>query len=125
MAWTDPPAGTRGFMLVMEDPDAPSGTFVHWVLHGIDGSRRDLPEGVGPDQRDLAAGQGVNGFGNLHYDGPQPPRGHGPHHYHIRLLALDVDRLDIAEQATLDEIRVAARPHALGTAELIGVYELC
>src|SRR5438552_4590883 len=87
LEWRDAPPGTKSFALVVEDPDAPNGTFRHWALYNISGNRDDLPEGVG------GADLGVNDFGHRRYDGPRPPKGDGKHHYHFRIAALDVEKL--------------------------------
>jgi Raf kinase inhibitor-like YbhB/YbcL family protein len=118
LTWQDPPAGTRSFALVVEDPDAPSGTFRHWGIYDIDAETRQLPEGAaGP----FAAA--VNDNGRQGYGGPRPPKGHGPHHYHFRLMALDTERLDLPPSARVADISRAAQPHLLGEAVLTGIYE--
>ena len=69
-------------------------------------------------------GQGVNDFGNAHYDGPQPPKGHGAHHYHFRLAAVDVPKLDLPSGAKAEQqVWRVARPHIVAEAELVGTYE--
>jgi hypothetical protein len=117
LRWGEPPQGTKSFALVVDDPDAPSGTFRHWGVF-------DIPASV----RSIGAGQKVgtevaNDFGTPGYGGPCPPPGHGPHHYHFKLFALDVDKLDLSSTATIAEIESAAEKHALGRAELAGTYE--
>src|SRR5690606_5678044 len=87
LRWSGAPAGTRSFLLVVEDPDAPRGVFRHWAVYDIVAERTELPEGTAGPERFR---QGVNDFGNDRYDGPRPPKGHGIHHYHFRLSALDV-----------------------------------
>jgi Raf kinase inhibitor-like YbhB/YbcL family protein len=119
LAWNDPPAGTKSFALIVEDPDAPSGTFRHWAIYDIEPERMTLPEGARID----FARCGINDFGDDHYDGPQPPRGHGVHHYHFRLAALDVETLGVPTRAKVAEIWKAAKPHVLAEAELIGTFE--
>lgn len=121
LRWTDPPAEAKSFMLVMEDPDAPSGTFRHWAVHGINPNQSELREGIGAEIP--ARRQAVNDFGRPRYDGPQPPRGHGVHHYHFRLAALDVANLDIPPDATVEQAWSAAQPHVVDEAELVGVFE--
>lgn len=119
LQWSDAPAQTRSFALMVEDPDAPSGTFRHWGVYDIDGSMDGLPEGV-------SAGdfpQALNDAGRARYDGPKPPRGSGIHHYHFRLAALDVANLDIGGRASVADVWKAAEPHVLAEAELIGTYE--
>ena len=120
LAWKDAPQGTKSFLLVVEDPDAPRGVFRHWALYDIPAGRDTLPEGSGTEE---GAGQGVNDFGNAQYDGPQPPKGHGVHHYHFRLSALDVERLESGGQTSIAELLERARPHMIATAELVGTYE--
>jgi Raf kinase inhibitor-like YbhB/YbcL family protein len=119
LRWTDPPAQTKSFMLVMEDPDAPRGVFRHWAIHGINPQQTELREGIGMDGRR----QAVNDFGRPGYDGPQPPRGHGVHHYHFKLWALDVANLDAPPDASVEQTSNAARPHVVGQAELVGLFE--
>ncbi|MGK9170182.1 YbhB/YbcL family Raf kinase inhibitor-like protein [Inquilinus limosus] len=123
LVWKDPPAGTKSFMLVVEDPDAPSGTFRHWGLYEIDANRDRLPEGVTAGAKTESLGHGVNDFGNPHYDGPQPPKGHGVHHYHFRLAALDVETLHCDRKAKITGVLDAAKPHVIAEAELVGTYE--
>lgn len=115
--WGDPPQGTRSFALVMDDPDAPGGTFRHWGVFDIPSSARSLggAQKVGTEVE--------NDFGKPGYGGPCPPKGHGPHHYHFRLFALDVDRLDVSPRAKVADVEQAAEKHAVGEGELIGTYE--
>lgn len=123
LAWSGAPAGTKSFALVVEDPDAPRGTFRHWGVFNIPADRDRLPESIetGPAARPLRFAR--NDFGNARYDGPQPPRGHGVHHYHFRLMALDVPSLAIPGDAGVEAIRREAGKHSLAEAEVIGVYE--
>jgi Raf kinase inhibitor-like YbhB/YbcL family protein len=114
LAWGEPPAGTKSFALVVDDPDAPNSTFRHWGAYNIPASARSLAGSF-----DVA----VNDFGKPGYGGPCPPEGHGPHHYHFKLFALDADRLDLAAGAKVVEVEQQAERHALGRAELIGLYE--
>jgi Raf kinase inhibitor-like YbhB/YbcL family protein len=117
LAWSEPAQGTKSFALIVDDPDAPSGLFRHWGAY-------DIPPGT----RTLAAGQAVgkqaiNGFGKPGYGGPCPPRGHGPHHYHFKLYALDVDTLDVPANSKIEDVESAAQRHTIGRGELIGTYE--
>jgi Raf kinase inhibitor-like YbhB/YbcL family protein len=121
LEWHDAPAGTKSFVLLVEDPDAPRGLFRHWVAYDISAGMPGLHEGDGRRSSDLH--QGANDFGNLSYDGPQPPEGHGLHHYHFRLVALDTDHLDVEAEDRADTIWAAAQPHVLAEAELVGLYE--
>jgi Raf kinase inhibitor-like YbhB/YbcL family protein len=122
LEWRDAPPETRSFVLLVEDPDAPSGVFRHWAMSNIPASETGLPEGVSGQGRG-GAGEGVNGFGNARYDGPQPPKGHGPHHYHFRLAALDVPQLNISASAKAEDVWTKAQPHIIGEAEVVAVYE--
>jgi Raf kinase inhibitor-like YbhB/YbcL family protein len=117
LAWTAPPPGTRSMAITMEDPDAPRGTFVHWIGWGLDPGLRELPEGAAPPF------EGRNGFGRVGYAGPCPPPGHGPHHYVVRLHAL-AEPLDLEPGAArIDELREAVAVRLLQAAELVGTYE--
>lgn len=115
--WGEPPPGTKGFALVVDDPDAPSGTFRHWGVYDIPASARS----IGGSQK---IGTEVhNDFGKPGYGGPCPPPGHGVHHYHFKLFALDTDKLGLAPNAKVVDVEQAARRHALGQGELVGTYE--
>jgi Raf kinase inhibitor-like YbhB/YbcL family protein len=122
LEWRDAPPETQSFVLIVEDPDAPSGTFRHWAMYNIPAGETGLPEGASGQGRS-GAGEGVNGFRNTRYDGPQPPKGHGPHHYHFRLAALDAERLDMPASAKAEDIWAKAQPHIIAEAEMIGVHE--
>lgn len=121
LAWTSPPAGTKAFALVCDDPDAPSGLWVHWVLWGVPPTAGTLPEGVKQDPT-LGDGsrQGRNDFGKLGYNGPCPPRGK-PHRYFCRLYALDAAP-SLEPGATRQQLLDAIKGHTLGQAELMGRY---
>ena len=119
LVWDDVPEGTKSLVLVVEDHDAPIGTVTHWVVFDIDPGLRELPEGLGADQ----ARQGLNDMGHANYDGPKPPKGHGPHRYHFRLAALDVASLDFSGEPASNDVKKAARGHVLAEIELIGTYE--
>ena len=120
--WSEPPPATKSLALIVEDPDAPGGTFRHWGVYNIDAEARQLPEGAGDAVRGKRFDTTVNDFGEPGYCGPKPPRGHGPHHYHFKLVALDVDRLDLAPSAHVDAIWSAARGHIVGQTELVATY---
>jgi len=117
LRWGEPPAGTRSFALVIDDPDAPSGTFRHWGVFDIPASARSIGGGqhVGTEV--------TNDFGKPGYGGPCPPKGHGPHHYHFKLFALDVERLGVSPGATVVDVENAAQKHAIAQGELVGTYE--
>lgn len=113
LQWSDPPAGTRSLALIVDDPDAPSGTFGHWGAYNIPASARSVP---------ASAPKAINDFGKSGYGAPCPPKGHGPHHYRFKLLALDADRLDLSNPKVAD-LETAAGKHMIGRAQLTGVYE--
>ena len=117
LSWGEPPQGTKSFALVIDDPDAPSGTFRHWGMYDIPANTRSLAPGqsIGPEA--------VNDFGKTGYGGPCPPKGHGPHHYHFKLFALDVDKLRLSPNPKIVDVENAARQHMIGQAELVGTYE--
>jgi len=121
LRWGSPPEGTRSFALVCDDPDAPSGTFVHWVLFNLPPDLRELPPGV-PADADLPGGvrQGTNGLGRIGYLGPSPPAGR-PHRYFFRLYALDT-RLGLPAGATREQLLAAMRDHQLAEGRVFGVY---
>lgn len=117
LARGEPPPGTNSFAIVVDDPGAPSGLFRHWGAY-------DIP----PATRAIAAGQSIgkqaiNGFGKPGFGGPCPPKGHGLHHYHFKLYALDVGTLDVPANAKVEDVEAAAQRHAIGRGELIGTYE--
>jgi Raf kinase inhibitor-like YbhB/YbcL family protein len=122
LSWSEPPAGTKSFALIVDDPDAPSGTFRHWAAYNIPASTRGLPAGAGNEAAgDIAQAQ--NDFGRPGYGGACPPSGHGTHHYRFKLFALDADKLDLPPGATVQQVEAAAAKHHLGQAELTGTYE--
>lgn len=121
LTWSAPPSGTRSLAMIVEDPDAPGGTFIHWVMYRIPPSTTELSAGV-PRQAELSDGarQGRNSFRRVGYGGPCPPAG-SPHHYHFRLFALDTS-LELTSGASASELRSAMNGHILGQTELIGLY---
>ncbi|HTU66067.1 MAG TPA: YbhB/YbcL family Raf kinase inhibitor-like protein [Steroidobacteraceae bacterium] len=121
--WHGAPLDTRSFALIVEDPDAPKGTFRHWAAYDIPGDAVLLDEGAGSDQQGAALKMARNDFGDVRYDGPQPPPGHGVHHYHFRLFALDTAELDLPADASAQQVLAAAEAHALAQAETVGTFE--
>jgi len=121
LSWNAPPAGTQSFALIMDDPDAPVGTWVHWVLYDVPANVLELPEGVAKDEQ-LSSGarQGRNDFGKIGYGGPCPPGGK-PHRYFFKLYALDI-KLGLRASATKADVERAMKGHILAQAELIGKY---
>jgi len=122
LRWSGAPSGTRSFVILCDDPDAPRGTWTHWAAFDIGPDTGRLRESYPKGSRVDYVRQAVTDFGRTGYGGPCPPRGHGVHHYHFRLLALDVERLDLPTRATFEDVVEAAEPHALARAELIGTY---
>ena len=116
LTWTDAPGGTRSIALIVDDPDAPRGTFTHWLAWGIDPGAGGLGEG------EAAPIEGRNGFGETGYRGPCPPPGHGPHRYFFRLHAVEEqpELAPGADKAALERVLAAL---TLAVAELIGTYE--
>jgi len=120
LQWSDPPAGTRSLALIMEDPDAPGGIWVHWVLYNLPAGARSLPAAVPPDAtRPDGSRQGKNSWPRLGYGGPCPPA--GIHRYVFRLYALDTV-LDLAAGASKEQVLQAMQGHVLAQAELTGIY---
>jgi Raf kinase inhibitor-like YbhB/YbcL family protein len=117
LSWGDPPQGTKSFALVVDDPDAPGGTFRHWGAYDIPANTRSIAAGQ------TAGSQAMNDFGKPGYGGPCPPKGHGPHHYHFKLFALNVDRLVTGANPKIADVERAATQRAVGRAELVGTYE--
>lgn len=120
LSWSDPPEKTQSFALIMDDPDAPMGTWVHWVIYNIPATARSLPEGI-PTNADLPDGsrQGRNSWRRIGYGGPCPPS--GSHRYFFKLYALDT-ALTLASGATKEELLQAMEGHILAQAELMGRY---
>jgi len=118
LVWEEVPPGVRSFALIAEDPDAPSGNFVHWVVYDLPPDTTQLPESAAlPDGAQL----GKNHYGTESYRGPCPPPGK-PHRYYFRLYALD-STLGLAGGATADEVRNAMRDHVLAEAETMGTWQ--
>jgi Raf kinase inhibitor-like YbhB/YbcL family protein len=125
IGWSGAPKEAKTFALICDDPDAPSGTWVHWVIYNIPASATQLPEGLSKTDVVSAAGnakQGVNDFRKVGYGGPCPPQGHGVHHYHFKLYALDKE-LNLRPGATKRQLEDAMRGHVVAQAELIGTFE--
>lgn len=114
LAWNGLPEGTASLALLVDDPDAPGGTFTHWLAWGIDPAAGTLAEGASPP------GEGLNGFGEVGYRGPCPPRG-GPHRYVFRLYALDAPA-GLLRGADLAAFQAALVGRVIGTVELVGTY---
>jgi len=119
--WTVPPAGTRGYVIIADDPDAPVGIWVHWVIYNVPLDLRGLSEGVPAEEQVLdGAMQGLNDFKRVGYGGPCPPPGK-PHRYFFKLYALD-SVLDLRPRATKAQVLDACKGHILAEAQLMGRY---
>ena len=113
-AVTDPPPETKSFAIIMDDPDAPKGTFTHWLAYDIPADGDALKATAGKTLK--------NGFGRQGYGGPCPPPGHGSHRYYFTVYALDVPALDV-EGGSRDDLESALKGHTLAKARLMGRYE--
>lgn len=120
LEWSGPPSGTESFALIADDPDAPAGTWVHWVIYDLPAETRGLPEGV-PAEDHLTSGgvQGINSWPKTGYGGPCPPS--GTHRYFFRLYALDV-ALGADPGLGKVELLAAMEGHLLAEAQLVGTY---
>ena len=122
LAWSGAPAGTKSFALIADDPDAPMGTWVHWVVYDLPPTTGTLGENTTPSSG-LPDGskQGVNDFLKIGYGGPCPPPGK-PHHYHFKIYALDTV-VNLKSGATKKELLKAMSGHVLAEGQLIGTYQ--
>lgn len=122
LAWSEIPAGTQSLALISDDPDAPRGTWVHWVLYNLPAHLFGLPENI-PNDKTLAlangGAQGKNDFQKIGYGGPCPPK--GTHRYYFKLYALD-SSLALPSGATQRQVLEAMKGHVLAEAELMGTY---
>ncbi len=121
VSWKGIPAGTKSIALIMDDPDAPGGTFVHWVLYNMPAKTLKLPEGM-PHNQTLEDGsmQDMTGFGRPGYGGPCPPPGK-PHRYYFKVYALDI-KINLPPGASKNQLESSMNGHILASGELIGKY---
>jgi len=121
LAWTEPPTGTQSFAIIVDDPDAPMGTWVHWVVYNIPASTRELEENM-PNILELNNGimQGFTSAGTLGYHGPCPPS--GTHRYFFKLYALDTT-LSLPAKTDKEKLLAAMDGHILANAELMGTFK--
>jgi len=111
-------------VIIVDDPDAPIGTFTHWVAWNIPPAE-EIPEGIPKEkvvETPIKVIQGRNDFGRIGYNGPCPPRGHGVHHYHFKVYVLDTT-LDLKPGASKRELEKAMEGHVIQFGELVGLYE--
>ncbi|HMF87251.1 MAG TPA: YbhB/YbcL family Raf kinase inhibitor-like protein [Gemmatimonadaceae bacterium] len=124
LEWSNAPAGTKSFAVTMYDPDAPTGSgWWHWVMYNIPASTTGLVAGAG-NNRNAPSGsvQGTTDFGTKGYGGPCPPTGDKPHHYHITVFALKVDKIDVPGNATAAMVGYNLNANKLATARVTGLY---
>jgi Raf kinase inhibitor-like YbhB/YbcL family protein len=120
LQWRGTPQGAQSLALIVDDPDAPHGTFTHWLLWDIPPTQNALAEGWRPGSLGKS---GRTDFDKVGYGGPMPPPGHGPHRYFFRLYALDRPELGLREGASRAEVERAMEGHVLATAEWMGRFE--
>lgn len=121
LAWGDVPANTQSIAVLCDDPDAPAGDWVHWVLFNLAPETRALPENVARDAKlPGPAVQGLNDYGLAGYDGPCPPRGQ-KHRYHFKVFALDA-RLPLDAKARKKDLLAAMKGHVLAQGDLMATY---
>jgi Raf kinase inhibitor-like YbhB/YbcL family protein len=122
LSWNEPPAGTQSFALIVDDPDAPMGTWVHWVLFNIPAGRRSLEEDLPVTGKNIdpeAIFVGKNSSGKIGYDGPCPPS--GTHRYYFKLYALDT-LISLLPGATKEQVLREMEGHILAQGELMGTF---
>ena len=121
LEWTGVPKSGKTIALIADDPDAPSGTFVHWVLYNLPADGLGLIENTPPTERLKGGGmQGKNDFGEIGYGGPCPPS--GTHRYFFKIYALDAE-LSLKAGATKAEVENAMQGHIVAQGQLMGTYE--
>ncbi len=122
LIWEDPPSQVKSFVIIVDDPDAPLGTWVHWVIYNIPAYIRSLPEGVAQIPKlENGAVQGKNDFNNYGYGGPCPPPGK-PHRYFFKLYAIDTT-LNLSPGATKDQVIEAMKNHVIEKTEFFGLFK--
>ena len=120
--WEGAPKETKSFVLIMEDPDAPIGTFIHWVIYDIPSNATSLPENIAKkEQIENGAKQGRNDFGRIGYGGPCPPPGPA-HRYFFILRALDVPTINLKPGATKSQVENSVKGHILAETKFFGKY---
>jgi len=119
--WSGQPSNTKSFVLIMDDPDAPVGTFTHWIVYDIPASQTSLQENFPKRSEVRSIKQGINDFGRVGYGGPCPPRGH-THKYYIKVYALDVESLGLRPGATRREVESKMQGHVIGQGQTMGRY---
>ncbi|WFO76394.1 YbhB/YbcL family Raf kinase inhibitor-like protein [Desulfurococcaceae archaeon MEX13E-LK6-19] len=115
------PPSAKSLVLIMYDPDAPGGTFYHWIMYNIEPKNMSLPENIPPEPETPYGLQGINDFNKIGYSGPCPPPGLGTHRYYILVLALDT-KLDLEPGASKEEVINALKNHVIAYGYYMGVY---
>ena len=121
--WSGVPEGTKSFVLIMDDPDAPIGTFTHWVVYDIPAGVRSFEENLPKVEHLDGIKQGVNDFGRIGYGGPCPPKGHGYHRYFFKIYALDLESLGLSPAANRRQVEERMKGHIVGEGYLMGRYK--
>jgi Raf kinase inhibitor-like YbhB/YbcL family protein len=120
LQWSDVPQGSRSLVLLCDDPDAPGSKWHHWAVYDIPPSVTEFAVNAAQNAK---MKQAINDFRKVGYGSPCPPHGHGPHHYHFRLLALSIEDLPAKANASCGDIEREARKHVIAEATLVGWYE--
>jgi len=120
LSWSGTPPKTRSLALIADDPDAPAGTWNHWLIWNIPAPTNQLSEGIPKTRENEAMRQGQNDFQKIGYNGPCPPPGK-PHRYFFKLFALDTN-LDLKPGANRAQLDAAMKGHILAQTEVIGRY---
>ncbi|BCS91744.1 YbhB/YbcL family Raf kinase inhibitor-like protein [Metallosphaera javensis (ex Sakai et al. 2022)] len=121
LKWEKVP-GAVTYAIIVEDPDAPGGTFIHWVIYDV--KNNELPEGVEKREKTQYGLQGVNDFGRIGYNGPCPPKGHGYHRYYFNVYALNTElSLRALKRVSAEDLRDAMEGHVIAVGNLMGKYK--
>jgi len=124
LRWSGLPSKTKSLVLIMDDPDAPGGTFTHWVVYDIPPTMGGLQENFPKVGEFKGIKQGTNDFGSVGYGGPCPPKKHGFHRYFFKLYAVDIESLNLPPGAPREEVERRMKGHVLGEASLMGRYKI-
>ena len=122
LQWENVPKGTKSFVLIVEDPDAPMGTFTHWIVYDIPADSTGIAEDFPKKPEVNGIKQGINDFGKIGYGGPCPPPGK-PHRYFFKLFALDIKSLNIPAGASKSKVIKSLNGHIIGTTQIMGLYK--
>lgn len=122
ISWSSFPKNTRSFVVIMTDPDAPGGTFTHWVVYDIPSSVQKLEENFPKLTKVDGIKQGMNDFNRRGYGGPCPPKGHGYHRYFFKVYAIDLESLGLKAGASRKDVEQKMKGHILQEGQIMGVY---